>query len=92
MMRPLQSAGEPAVQCVVYRSTRKAETYLFVARGDDFSRVPEELLSALGRLEYVLSLDLSGRRQLGRADPQAVARKLLEEGYYLQLPPSPERI
>ena len=41
----------------------------------------------LGALELVLTLELDARRTLAQADPQEVRRQLLEQGYYLQLPP-----
>ena len=41
----------------------------------------------LGTLELVLTLELDARRTLAQADPHEVRRQLLEQGYYLQLPP-----
>ena len=33
----------------IYKGSRRAETYLYVAEEDDFSRVPAELLEAMER-------------------------------------------
>ncbi len=30
--------------CVIYRSSKRDQTYLYVEKKDDFSRVPEELM------------------------------------------------
>ena len=78
--------GEPA-SCVVYRSTRRADTYLFIEREDDFTRVPASLLSMLGVLERVMVLELAPGRKLARADVETVRRRLMQDGYYLQMPP-----
>jgi uncharacterized protein YcgL (UPF0745 family) len=74
------------VKCAVYKSRRRADTYLYVEAENDFRRVPQALLRILGTLELVLTLELDGRRTLAQADPQEVQRQLLEQGYYLQLP------
>ncbi|HEB98078.1 MAG TPA: YcgL domain-containing protein [Thiotrichales bacterium] len=75
------------MHCAVYKGHRKPDTYLFVEREDDFSRVPESLLEMLGRLELVMTLELTPDRTLAQADPEQVRQQLKEEGYYLQLPP-----
>lgn len=79
-------SGEPAT-CVVYRSTRKADTYLYVEREGDFTRVPESLQRMLGGLEQVMTVDLVPERRLARADVETVRRRLVDDGYFLQVPP-----
>jgi uncharacterized protein len=74
------------VRCAVYKSRRRANTYLYVEAENDLRRVPQALLRMLGTLELVLTLELDARRALAQADPQQVRRHLLEQGYYLQLP------
>ena len=71
----------------VYKGSRKANTYLYVAREDDFSRVPNVVLELMGPLELVLGIDLSERDKLARADISEVISKLSEQGFFLQLPP-----
>ena len=75
------------MQCVIYKGRRKADTYLYVERVADFSRVPAALLELLGELELVLQLTLSPERQLAQADVEQVRRQLREQGYFLQMPP-----
>ena len=73
--------------CKVYRSEKKAETYLYLADNLPFDELPEELRSHFGEATFVLSLELSEKRKLARADVMSVLESLKETGYYLQLPP-----
>ena len=75
------------MDCWIYRGSRRDETYLYLPGEDDLSRVPQGLLDAMGRLELVMSLTLSPRRRLARADAREVMAGLVERGYYLQMPP-----
>jgi uncharacterized protein len=75
------------LQCVIYRSNKKIDTYLFIEKEGDFQRVPQTLIDMLGNLELVMSLDLDTRDKLAQADPDDVKAALHEQGYYLQLPP-----
>ena len=75
------------MECVIYKGSRRADTYLFIERESDFSRVPATLLDALGTLEKVMSLELLHGRTLAGADPVPVRQQLLDAGFYLQLPP-----
>ncbi|CAK9884877.1 MAG: Protein YcgL [Candidatus Erwinia impunctatus] len=80
------------MNCVIYRSTRRDQTYLFIEKMDDFSRVPDELMQSLGKLIFVMPLVLNPQRTLARADPERVKAILQAEGYYLQLPPQEESL
>ena len=75
------------MQCVVYKSGRKPQTYLFVEQADNFQRVPPALLDKLGLLTPILDLELSASRRLVGADVLVVMQQLSAQGYYLQLPP-----
>ncbi|MFZ5594160.1 MAG: YcgL domain-containing protein [Pseudomonadota bacterium] len=72
--------------CVIYKSLKKPDTYLYIERENDFTRVPEGLLQLLGRLEFVMNLDLTRGRKLAQADANEVRRQLDAQGYYLQMP------
>ncbi len=54
--------------CVIYRSTSRDQTYLYVEKKDDFSRVPEELMKSFGRPQLAMLLPLDGRKTLVNAD------------------------
>ena len=75
------------IHCAIYKSSRKPDTYLYVECEDDFSRVPEALLAMLGRLDWVMNLQLSAERPLARADVAQVMAQIGEQGYFLQMPP-----
>ena len=70
----------------IYKSTRKQETYLYVEKAGDFSRVPEALMASFGKPELVMTLELSKQKKLAGADLQKVLADLTEKGFYLQLP------
>ena len=76
------------MRCVIYKSLKKFDTYLYVERADDFERVPAPLRAALGRLAFVMELELASDRKLAQADIGRVRQQLASEGYYLQLPPN----
>lgn len=78
--------------CAVYKSRKKADTYLFIERRDDFSRVPEILLTTFGPPLLVMVTKLNPARPLGMSDIGKVMNALREQGYYLQLPPPVESL
>ncbi len=78
--------------CVIYRSSKREQTYLYVEKKDDFSRVPEELMKGFGEPRFVMILPLDGSKKLANADFDKVKQSLKDEGYYLQLPPPPESL
>ncbi len=71
----------------IYKGTRRAETYLYVPEENDFQRVPQDLLNALGTLELVMELELDEGRRLARVDAKEVMRGVSRVGYFLQLAP-----
>ena len=73
--------------CKVYRSEKKAETYLYLADGLTFDELPAELLIQFGEATFVLNLELEKNRKLARVDVEKVLESLDGTGYYLQLPP-----
>jgi len=75
------------VVCHVYRSLRRADTYVYLARRDDFAVLPSALRSGLLPLEFVLELDLTSPRRLGREDFAVVCANVQQSGFHLQLPP-----
>lgn len=76
--------------CAIYKSRRQPDYYLFVEAVDDFTRVPERLLALLGRLEFVMELQLDEQRRLAQVSVLDVIRQLNREGYFLQMPPRQE--
>lgn len=76
--------------CVVYRSTKKAQTYLFVNKRDDFSAVPEGLMTVFGKPTLVTVINLASKEKLAMSDINKVRENLADVGYFLQLPPPTE--
>jgi len=78
------------MQAYVYKSLRKADTYVYLAKRDDFARLPEPLRGQLGALEFVLAVALTPERKLAREDAAVVRENLVARGFHLQFPPSVE--
>lgn len=76
----------------VYKSKKKADTYLFVEKRDDFSKVPEPLMATFGQPTFVMLINLDKREKLGVADLDKVRQELSEKGFYLQLPPKQKNL
>lgn len=76
----------------VYKTAKKAGMYLYVAKKDDFSTVPEALMNQFGRPELVMMLPLSKREALGGVDKAKLIEAVNEQGFYLQMPPKEENL
>lgn len=74
----------------VYKSLKKADTYVYLAARDDFARLPEPLRTQLGALQFVLDVDLAPGRKLARENPDVVRENLAARGFHLQFPPTVE--
>lgn len=77
--------------CTVYRSPRREGMYLLVDRSEGLARVPEALLERFGTPQESMTLVLTPERRLARADTAEVLQAIGERGYYLQMPPLPDR-
>jgi uncharacterized protein YcgL (UPF0745 family) len=76
------------VQAYVYKSLKKADTYVYLAARDEFTRLPEPLRTQLGTLEFVLDVALTPGRKLAREDIAVVRDNLVLRGFHLQFPPT----
>jgi uncharacterized protein YcgL (UPF0745 family) len=74
--------------CTIYKSTKKDGAYLYVEKRDDFSRVPDALMSMFGKPILSMVMNLEGKK-LVRVDIDKVKSALENEGFFLQLPPPP---
>jgi uncharacterized protein YcgL (UPF0745 family) len=83
---PLLSSGQ--MQAYVYKSLRKADTYVYLAKRDEFARLPEPLRTQLGTLQFVLEVALTPERKLARGDAAVVRENLAARGFHLQFPPT----
>jgi uncharacterized protein YcgL (UPF0745 family) len=73
--------------CSVFRSLKKAETYLYLAQGHAYEDLPAELRMAFGKPVFVMHLKLDEDRRLARVDSRQVMEQLDSQGFFLQLPP-----
>ena len=78
------------MQAYVYKSQRKADTFVYLATRDDFSLLPEPLRTQLGDLSFVLEVALTPDRKLAREDAAIVRGNLSTRGFHIQFPPQPD--
>ena len=74
--------------CFVYASQRKASSYLWLAKRDDFSTLPASLSAMLGELRFVLEVELDEQRKLPVENADQVRTHLQVQGWHLQVPPA----
>jgi len=77
------------MQCLVYRSRRRADTYVLVESAEALADLPAGLHSLVGELEFAFEFALTPGRRLARTEAETVAASIRQTGYYLQLPPEP---
>lgn len=75
------------MQCFVYASLRKVDSYLWLAGRDAFEVLPESLVLLLGELRFVMEVQLDEHRKLPVEDTEQVLEHLRTQGWHLQLPP-----
>jgi len=77
----------------IYKSQKKEELYLYIAKKDDFSDVPQELYDSMGKEPvFVMELELNAERPLAREDVTQVMKNLQAQGFHVQMPPRPEKL
>jgi len=72
----------------VYKSRRRADTYVYLDARDAFDRLPGPLRTQLGPLQFVLDVALVPGRRLARENPDEVRANLVARGFHLQFPPA----
>lgn len=77
------------MDCFVYKSLRRADTFVYLRERDGFDAIPATLAATLGPLSFVIELALSPERKLAREDVDTVIANLQGPGFHLQLPPPP---
>jgi uncharacterized protein YcgL (UPF0745 family) len=75
------------MQAYVYKSQRKADTFVYLAARDDFERIPDSLRAPLGELAFVLEVALTPERKLARENTDTVRQNLASRGFHIQFPP-----
>lgn len=77
------------MQAHVYKSQRKADTFVFLATRDDFEPLPAAVRQQLEPLSFVLEVALTPGRKLARTDADTVRNNLNAHGFHIQFPPPP---
>lgn len=70
----------------VFRSGKKADTYLYVRRNQVWDDLPEGLRSIFGTPHHAMDLLLTPDRKLARTTGQEVLSAIEEKDFYLQMP------
>ncbi|MFT7259966.1 MAG: hypothetical protein ACI9MS_001828 [Glaciecola sp.] len=78
--------------CAVYKSRKKADTYLYINKRDDFSEVPKMLLETFGVPKFVMLVPLHKPRKIANISIEKLTENLKGKGYYLQIPPTEESL
>ena len=76
------------MQCFVYKSLRKADTYVYLREAEGFDVLPAAIAESLGNLGFVIEIELSPQRKLARENVEVVIGNLDRQGYHLQWPPA----
>ena len=76
------------MQAYIYRSQKKADTYVFLAKEDGFEVLPAALDAQLSPWTSVMSLALDASRKLARGNVERVMEDLATRGFHLQFPPA----
>lgn len=83
------------MQVSIYKSSKKDELYLYVARPNEaeaetfepLNVLPEAVRVAFGRATFVMHLELSESRKLARVSVMHVMDSIATNGFFLQMPP-----
>ena len=77
-----------SMPCFVYRSKKNAEMYLYLCEKEQFDRIPDSLMKLVGDVEFSFEFQLNTERKLLRYESSEVMRNLLDNGFFLQMPPN----
>lgn len=84
------SNTQAELECAVYKSLKKDETYVFIPTTTSLSDLPDDLLKVLGQAELVMTLNLMPEKKMARGSAEVVMKSIEEQGFYLQMPEKPE--
>ena len=75
--------------CNVYRCAKKEGMYVYVDKQQGTEQLPDALLQRTGKLTLAMTLMLTPEKKLARAKAEDVLTAIDNQGFYLQMPPSP---
>lgn len=79
-----------SLKCVVYKSLKKDDTYVYLAAKDDLTILPKELLSVLGKTEKIMVLLLTPDKKMARGTAKEIMESIAAKDFYLQMPQNPQ--
>ena len=71
--------------CYIYRSTKKENCYLYIKSENDFSGIPEKILSIFGTPVFVMKVLLDGKRRFVVGTSDEIEEKIKTDGFFLQM-------
>ncbi len=71
----------------VYKSSKKAEMYVYLEKKKGVASIPEDLLTFFGTPIHVFDMLLTEDKKLARVDTEKVLSDIADKGYFLQMPP-----
>ena len=78
------------IECTVYKSLKKDETYVFIPTEMQLSDLPDELKKVLGETEKIMSLTITPEKKMARGTGAEVIKSIKEQGFHLQMPLNPQ--
>ena len=78
------------IECVVYKSLKKDETYIFIEKSASLSDLPAELATVLGKTEEVMTLSLTPEKKMARGTAAEIMLSIEKQGFHLQMPENPQ--
>lgn len=84
------SSTQNEIECTVYKSQKKDETYVFISTTTALSDLPEELLKVLGQAELVMTLKLTPEKKMARGTAKDIIKSIEKQGFHLQMPENPQ--
>lgn len=78
----------PIYLCVVLRSPKKADTYLYLPKDADFKTLPDVLQALFTPQQVAMNLLVKPERTYARLTGAELLEHFNDPGYYLQLPPA----
>ncbi|MCO6551845.1 MAG: YcgL domain-containing protein [Gilliamella sp.] len=71
--------------CYIYRSTKKENCYLYMEHENDFSTIPEKVMSIFGSPVFVMKVLLDGKRKFVAGTATEIEEKIKADGFFLQM-------
>ena len=80
--------------CNIYRCAAKEGMYLYTRKdtrdNNDFATLPDALKQRIGQTTLAMTILLTPDKKLAAADAKKVIESIEQQGFYLQMPSSPD--